>query len=109
MEIITTAITDLSEAEILSVSYEDKIDKINGVIEFIREKGVKPSCKILTGETVFSDFITAAHDTVTIDSARGIVNTKMPVNEIIKQWRNQHDNEIRSRNKSKQRELLEKR
>ena len=97
METITTAITDLSEAENPSVSYKDKIDKINGVIEFIPEKGVKPSCKILTGETVFSDFITAAHDTVTMDLARGIVNTKLPVDEMVKQWRNQQDNKIRSR------------
>ena len=79
------------------------------MIEFIQEKGVKPSCKILSGVTVFSDFKTAADDTVTMDSARDIANTKMPVDEIIKQWRNQHDNKIRSRNKSKQRELLERR
>ena len=44
-----------------------------------------------------------------MDSARDIVNTKMPADEIIKQWRNQHNNEIRSRNKIKQKELLEKR
>ena len=79
------------------------------MIEFIREKGVKPSCKILSGETVFSNFQTAAEDTTTMDLARDIVNTKMPVDKIVKQWRNQQDNEIRSRNKSKQRELLEKR
>ena len=33
----------------------------------------------------------------------------MSVDEIVKQWRNQHDNKIRSRNKSKQRELFEER
>ena len=33
----------------------------------------------------------------------------MSADKIIKQWRNQHNNEIRSRNKSKQRELFEKR
>ena len=109
MEIITTAITDLSEAENLSVSYEDKAEKINIMIEYMWEKGVKPSCKTLTGETVFSYFITAGHDTGTLESARDIVNTKMPVDEFVKQWRNQHDNERRNRNKSKQRELLEKR
>ena len=79
VEIILTAITDLSEAKELSVSHEDKIDKINGMIEFMWEKGVKPGCKTLTGETVFSDFITAGHDTGTMDSARDIVNTKLPV------------------------------
>ena len=108
MKIILTAITDLSEAEELSVSHKDKIDKINGMIKFMREKGVKPGCKTLTGETVFSDPITAGHDTGTMDSARGIINTKLPADEFIKQWKNQHDNKTRIRNKSKQRELLEK-
>ena len=63
---------------------------------------MKPSCKILSGDTVFSDFQTSAEDTTTMDSARDRVNTKMSVDKIVKQWRNQHNNEIRSRNKSKQ-------
>ena len=58
------------------------------MIKFIREKRVKPSCKILSGNTVFSDFQTAAKDTSTMDTARNIVNTKMSVDKIIKQWRN---------------------
>ena len=33
----------------------------------------------------------------------------MPANKFVKQWRNQHDNEIRSRDKMKQKEYLEKR
>ena len=103
VQTITTAITDISEAENPSVGYENKIDEINRVIKFIREKRVKPSCKILSGDTVFSDFQTAAKDTATMDSTRDIVNTKMSADEIVKQWRNQHDNEKRSRNKSKQR------
>ena len=109
VEIILTAITDLSEAEELSVTHKDKIDKINGVIEFMQEKGGKPGCKTLTGETVFSDFITAGHDTDTMNLARDIVNTKMPVDKFVKQWKNIFDNKTRSRNKSKQSELLEKR
>ena len=106
VEIILTAITDLSEAEELSVTHESKGDKINGMIKFMWEKGVKPGCKTLTGETVFSDFITAGHNTETMNLARNITNTKMPVDEFIKQWKNKH--ETRIRNKSKQRELLEK-
>ena len=109
VQTITTAITDISEAENPSVGYENKIDEINGVIKFIREKRVKPSCKILSGDTVFSDFQTSGEDTTTMDLARDIVNTKMLVDKIVKQWRNQHDKEIRSRNKSKQRELFAKR
>ena len=77
VQTITTAITDISEAENPSVGYKNKIDEINGVIKFIREKRVKPSCKMLSGDTVFSDFQTAAKDTTTMDLARDIVNTKM--------------------------------
>ena len=36
---------------------------INGMIKFIREKGMKPSSKLLSGETVFTDYATAGEDT----------------------------------------------
>ena len=39
VQTITTAITDISEAENPSVGYKNKIDEINGMIKFIREKG----------------------------------------------------------------------
>ena len=74
----------------------------------MRDKGVKLGCKTLTRETVFSDFQTAGNDTETMNSARDIVNTKMPACEFIKQWKNKHDDETKFRNKNKQRELLEK-
>ena len=54
------------------------MDAINGVVEFIREKGIKPSCKLLSEKTVFTDFNTAAGDEATMDSARNIVHTKVP-------------------------------
>ena len=78
------------------------------MIKFICDKGVKPGCKTLTRETVFSDFITAGNNTEMMNSARDITNTKMSGGEFIKQWRNKHDNKIRAKNKSKQRELLAK-
>ena len=108
VEIILAAITDLSDASDLSTSREEKVEKINRMIEFMRDKGVKPGCKMLTRETVFLDFLTAGHDTETMNSARDIVNTKMPADEFIKQWEKNHDEETRIRNKNKQRELLEK-
>ena len=74
-----------AEAENQSVGYKEKVDTINGVIEFIRQKGIKPSCKLLSGETVFTDFTTAAEDITTMESARDIVNTKMPANKLVKQ------------------------
>ena len=97
VEIILAAITDLSDTCDLSKGHEAHVEKINGMIKFMRDKGVKPGCKTLTRETVFSDFLTVGNDTETINSARDIVNTKMPGGEFIKQWRNKHDNEIRAK------------
>ena len=74
----------------------------------MRDKGVRPGCKTLTKEMVFSDFITAGHNTETMNSAKDIVNTNMPADTFITQWKNKQGNETRIRNKSKQRELLEK-
>ena len=108
VEIILAAITDLSDACDLSKGHEVHVEKIKELIAFMWDKGVKPGCKTLTRETVFSDFLTAGNDTETMNSARDIVNTKMPAGEFIKQWRNKHDDETRAKNKSKQRELLEK-
>ena len=36
-----------------------------------------------------------------MESARDIVNTKMLADKFVKQWRNQHDNDIRTKNKMK--------
>ena len=108
VEIILAAIADLSDACDLSKEHGTHVEKINGMIEFMREKGLKPGCITLTRETTYSDFITAGHDAETMNSARDIANSKMTGGEFIKQWRNKHDDEIRAKNKSKQRELWEK-
>ena len=107
-EIIPATITDLSDICDLSKEHGMHAEKINGMIEFMCDKGVKSGFKTLTKETTYSDFITAGNDTETMNLARDIANTKMTGGEFIKQWRNKHDDEIRARNKSKQRELLEK-
>ena len=108
VEIILAAITDLSDACDLSKEHGTHVKKINGMIEFMCEKGMKPGCKTLTRETTYSDFITAGHDTETMNSARDIANSKMTGGEFLKQWRNKHDDKIRAKTKSKQRELWEK-
>ena len=108
VEIIITAITDLSNTADLSISHEEKVEKTNGMIKFMWDKGVRPGCKTLTKETVFSDFITGGNDTETMNSVRYIVNTKMPADKFIRQWKSKCDDETRIRNKNKQRELLEK-
>ena len=108
VEIILAAITELSDACDLSKEHETHIEKINRMIKFMHDKGVKPGCKTLTKETVFSDFLTAGNDIETMNSAWDITNTKMPGDEFIKQWRNKHDDEIRAKNRNKQRELMER-
>ena len=87
VDIILTAITDLSEVEDLSASHEAKVERISGMIEFMQDKGVRAGCKTLTKETVFSDFITAGHDTETMNWAKDIINTKMPAHAFITQWK----------------------
>ena len=108
VEIILAAITDLSDASDLSKEHGMHVEKNNGMIEFMCEKGMKPGCKTVTRETTYSDFITTGHNAETMNSGRDIANSKMKGDKFIKQWRNKHDNEIRTKNKIKQRELLEK-
>ena len=100
VEIILATITDLSDACDLSKEHKTHVKKSNGMIEFMCEKGVKPGCKTLTREATYSDFITARHNTETMNSARDIANSKMTGGEFITQWRNKHDNKIRAKNKS---------
>ena len=102
VEIILGVITDLSDACHVTKEHKTYVEKINGMIEFMREKGVKPGCKTLTRETTYSDFIYAGNNTETMNSARHIANSKMKGDKFIKQWKNKH-NEIRAKNKSKQR------
>ena len=96
VEIILAAITDLSDTCDLSKEHRTHVEKINGMIEFMCDKGMKPGCKALTTEKTYSDFITAGNDTETMNSARDIANTKMTGGKFIKQWRNKHDDKIRA-------------
>ena len=56
VDIILGMITDLSDACDLNKNHETYIEKINSMINFMHERGVKPGCKTLTRETKFSDF-----------------------------------------------------
>ena len=107
-EIIIGAITDLSDACDMTKEHETYIEKINGMIDFMRERGLKPGCKRLTRETKYSDFIYAENDAETMKSARDIVNSKMKGNKLVKQCKTKHDREVRAKNKAKQRETLGK-
>ena len=108
VEIILGMIIDLSDACNMTKEHRTYVEKINGMIEFMCEKGMKPGCKTLTRETTYSDFIYTGNNVETMNSARDIANSKMKGDEFIKQWKNKHDDEIRAKNKSKQREIWEK-
>ena len=101
VEIIVGVITDLSDACDVTKEHETYVEKINGMIEFMCERGMKPGCKTLTRETKYSD-------AETMNSARDIMNSKMKGDELIKQWKIKHDGEVRAKNKAKQREIWEK-
>ena len=109
VEIILSAITDLSDVCDLNKDHETYIEKINGMINFMHERGVKPGCKTLTRETKYSDFTYAENDAETMNSARDIIYSKMNGDELVKQWKIKHDREVSAKNKAKQREIWEKR
>ena len=48
VDIILGTITDLSDVCDLSKNHETYVEKINSMINFMRESGVKPGCKTLT-------------------------------------------------------------
>ena len=74
----------------------------------MNERGIKPGCKTLTRETKFSDFTYAENNAETMNSARDIINSKMNGDEFAKQWKTNHDREVRAKNKAKQRQIWEK-
>ena len=84
-------ITDLSDVCDLSKNHEAYIEKINSMINFMCENGIKPGCKILTRETKLSDFLYTESDAETMNAARDVINSKMNKDELIKQWRTNHN------------------
>ena len=108
VDIILGTITDLSDASDLSKNHETYMEKINSMINFMHERGIKPGCKTLTRETKFSDFTYAEDDAEIMNSARDIINSKMNGDKLVKQWKTNDDGEIRAKNKAKQREIWEK-
>ena len=108
VDIILSVITDLSDVCDLNKNHETYVEKINGMIDFMHERGIKPGCKTLTRETKFSDFTYAENDAETMNSAIDTINSKMNGDELVKQWKTNHDGEIGVKNKAKQREVWEK-
>ena len=78
------------------------------MVEFKRGKHVKPSCKKLSDETLFTDFNTTSEDETTINSTRNTVENKTPVEEFINEWKEQHHTIVRNKNKEKKKEMMEK-
>ena len=108
VETIIKAVMDVSQAENPSTKTQENVDTINGVVRFIREKHIKPSCKLLSDKTIFTDF-TAAGDKATLNLASSMVETKIPVDKFVKDWKEEHNTKVRFRNKVEQREYMEKR
>ena len=108
VDIILGTITDLSDACDLSKNHETYVEKINSMINFMCERGVKLGCKTLTRETKFSDFTYAENNAEIMNSARDIINSKMNGDKLVKQWKTNHDRKIRAKNKAKQREIWKK-
>ena len=69
------------------------------------KEALNQAAKHITRETKFSDFTYAEDDAETMNSARDIINSKMNGDELVKQWKTNHDGEIRAKNQAKQREI----
>ena len=108
VDIILGTITDLSDVCDLSKNHETYVEKINSMINFMHERGIKPGCKTLTRETKLSDFVYGENDAETMNAARDVINSKMNGDKLVKQWKTNHDREIRAKIKAKQREIWEK-
>ena len=108
VEVMLNMITALSDTCELNKGHETCVERINGIIDFMCESGMKPGCKTLTRETKNTDFIYTKGDTETMNSGRDIVNSKTKGDKLVKQWRLKHDREVRAKNKAKQREIWKK-
>ena len=108
VDIILGMITDLSDVCDLSKNHETYVEKINSMINFMCKNGIKPGCKTLTRETKLSDFVYTENNAETMNAARDVINSKINRDKLIKQWKTNHDREIRAKNKAKQREIWEK-
>ena len=78
---------------------------INTVVEFIRAKHIRPSCKRLPDDTLSTDLNSALQDETTINSARRNQEISRRGHQGMKE---QHNAITRSTNKEKAREMLEK-
>ena len=72
------------------------------------KEALNQAAKTLTRETKVLDFTYAENDAETMNSARDLINSKMNRDELVKQWKTNHDGEVRAKNKAKQREIWEK-
>ena len=83
VDIILGVITDLSDVCDLSKYHETYIEKINSMINFMHERGIKPGCKTLTRETKMSDFVYTENNAETMNAARDVINSKMNGDDLV--------------------------
>ena len=108
VKVILEKITEIMSLENPPVNVNEQIDMINTVVEFIKAKHIKPSCKKLPEDTMSFDFNTALQDETIINSAREVTENAKPVEDVGKEWQEQLNAVNRGRKKDKIREMLER-
>ena len=90
------------------INVNKQIDAINTVVEFIKTKHIKLSCKKLMEDTISFDFNAALQDEATMNLAREAIEHMKPTEEVIKKWQEHLTSVNRGRKKDRLREMLEK-
>ena len=91
VETILKGVTEISDAENPVANAWDQIYVINTMVKFITGKNIKPSCKKLSEDTLFTDFNMVLEDEATMNSARSTVESKRPSDELVNEWKEQHN------------------
>ena len=89
VEVILKKNTEIFSLENPPAKANEQINAINTVVEFIRAKHIKPSCKKLPEDTMSIDFNAALLDENTIDLAREATRNIKPAEDVMKEWQEQ--------------------
>ena len=87
----------VTNREDLTLNVDQEVNKINALIDIMREKNIQPKCKRLHDNTLAMDFTSASEDTDTMNTARTAVDNEIPKEKAITDWN--ENNRANSRNK----------
>ena len=107
-EVIFKKITEITSLENPPININEKIDVISMLVEFIKNKHIKPPCKKLMEDTMSFNFNAALQDEAMMNLAREAIENVNPTDKVIKEWQEQLTSVNRVRKKEKLREMLEK-